>query len=177
MKKFILLVLLFILAACNRQALETPNPTNPNLPNGYPLTKQATSYPPPEDIQQGPLTQITQLPGKGAVKGKLLLNGRPVVDVNIFLAAIIKDTTGEEIIADMDQLSSPRSYTNSQGEFLVSNVDPGRYAVIIDVAVNSSLLFKVESNDPLLVTVSRDTTVDLGDMNYQELPIPNHYVK
>lgn len=177
MKKMILIVLLVILSACNGQALEAPNPTDSNLSNGYPLSKQATSYPPPENIQQVSSAQITQLPGKGAVKGEILLNGRPVVDVNIFLAAIIKDTTGEEIIADMDQLSSPRSYTNSQGEFLVSNVDPGRYAVIIDVAVNSFLLLKVGSDEPLLVTVSPDTTLDLGEMNYQELPIPNHYVK
>lgn len=173
----VLFLFFLLLTACRIQTSDELNSVSTAIPSSYPVAGQLSLYPPPIPDSEDLLAEITPYSGLGAVKGKLSINDHPVVDVNIFLAAIITDSNGEEFIAELDQLSSPRSHTHSNGEFLISNVKPGRYALILDVAVNSFLLEALDSQDPFLITIFPDEILNLGDLDYQDLPIPEHYIK
>ncbi|MBN1371483.1 MAG: hypothetical protein JW987_06045 [Anaerolineaceae bacterium] len=185
MKKYFLIALIFLLTSCSpgvstsaTSAVTENLASTPvdNIENAYPVIIE-TAYPiempnPDTSIQTEPSAS-----GTGTLTGTILLNGRPVVNVNLFLAQTLTNSEGAEIVAEMDVVTSPRSFTNSAGEFIITNIKPGRYALILDIAVKSFLLTFPDNQETILMTIEPDLIIELGVLDFTELPIPDSYVK
>jgi hypothetical protein len=108
----------------------------------------------------------------GSVIGKLLVNNNGVNNVTLYLAGIIKDATGKDIVAGLDRVNSPNTATDEQGIFAFINIKPGRYALILDVVINQYLMNYPDKDGTIIFQIDSGKTVDLGDLNYDSLPLP-----
>jgi len=128
--------------------------------------KSAT--PPSPSASSGP----TQDPAKGAVQGRLLLNGKPYIHGIIYISPVIKDKSGEDIIVGLDRMSALSCPLDANGQFNVVNVPPGRYGIILDLVSHGALLDHPDKNTSYLIDVAKGKTTNLGDLNYTNLPNP-----
>lgn len=197
MNRILILILLFVflIQGCAPTSIDStllnaeyPSSVELSTNNGYPepnmayprpATNEMSATPKYPDPNQEAITMMaTQGPeptpssDSGVVTGALFLQGKPVQNVNIYLAEMIKDSNGEESIATYDRTSSPRAFTDSDGNFVFSNVQPGNYSLILDIIVNSFLLGHPNGSGPILLTVKAAETYKLGKLDYTELPIP-----
>jgi hypothetical protein len=108
----------------------------------------------------------------GTVVGTILVNGKPVGNLMIYLGEVLADDQGVERVASYGRSSSPRAYTNSEGRFVFSEIELGKYGLILDTVLSSFLLFEPDGEDPLLVQVTANEQADVGEIDYDELPIP-----
>ncbi len=178
---FIGLVIILVLTACSTPtsvATQTQAPSSGQTTQ-YPVPVVAnvatTTYPNPQSnvtpvIHVGPTP--TADPTMGTVTGKLLLNNKGVGDVLLYLAEVLKDKTGKDIVAGLDRTNSPNIRTNSEGTFTFVNVKVGRYALILDVVTNQYMINYPDKETPILVDVQAGQVVDLGTMDYDTLPLP-----
>jgi hypothetical protein len=124
----------------------------------------------------GPAFVATPATGKGVVTGVLMLgtaqNAKPVANVILYLAATIKDSGGNENVAEMDRVNSPRAATDGQGRFAFANVPPGKYGLVLDVITASYILNRPDDGKSFLFTVAAGETVNLGTLEYDSLPLP-----
>ncbi|MES4787709.1 MAG: hypothetical protein C4294_20005 [Nitrospiraceae bacterium] len=117
---------------------------------------------------------VTPDPKLGSIKGVLMVRKdgaeKPVVNGNLYLADIKKDASGKEVGATFDRISSPRAFTDGEGRFMFSNVQPGRYGIVFDVIRNSYMLRQPTDGSDLIVTVTPGSQRDLGRLVYDSLP-------
>jgi hypothetical protein len=121
----------------------------------------ATSGPPPSPDSK-----------TGVVTGILLISNQPAVNVNLYLAGVMKDSLGVERVASFSRDESPTAIVNSEGRFYFANVTPGKYGLILDAVLNAYLLHEPDSEKQLLFVVEAGKVLDLGDLNYDSIPIP-----
>jgi hypothetical protein len=159
-----------------------PGYPGPDVPaqiveQGYPAPDVATQaveqgYPAPPEIKVTPSSSPTQDHNKGSIKGRLLMNNQPVADAILSFAEVIRDSDGREMVVSYDPASSPTTNTDSQGNFYFKNIDPNKYGLILDTIIKSYLLhYPEEENSQIVILVEKGKEVDLGDLNYDSLPI------
>lgn len=117
----------------------------------------------------------------GAVTGQIIGLGtdgvyKPVVGHYIGLADIVQREDGEgDMAAAYDPSVSPFAELNEYGQFVLNDIEPGRYGIILDSGVNQALLSYPEGHEAglgsVIVTVEADATVDVGRLQYDSLPI------
>lgn len=166
------LLLGFILSGCNADSSKVTG--SPDLATGYPAPAEnllQTAYP----VGTLPLPSgksaiaTTQDPALGSVKGTLILKGKPVTNVAIYLGGLITDDQGRELVAGYDRTSLLRAYTDENGNFIIYNVPEGRYGLILDLVTQAYLLDTPDGTQSVLLTVKNGETTELGTLEYQEL--------
>jgi hypothetical protein len=176
------IILIISLAACSTPTVvTTPTQTqNPEQTAQYPgplgEIVDTTSYPSPaiNNNSTNPLLPTyTTDPQMGSVTGRLLLNDKGVGDALLYLAAVVKDKSGKDIVAGLDRMNSPNVRTDTQGTFNFVNVAAGRYALILDVVTSQSMINYPDKETPIIVDVTAGKAVDLGVLNYDSLPLPS----
>jgi hypothetical protein len=175
-----LLVLALILSSCQ------PAPT-PYLPT--PAQTHVSGYPPPSSpIDQSaypapaketqPESSLesepspTPDPEAGRVSGRILRNNDPAVDITLYLAEVLKDSQGNELIASFSKADSPRTNTDLEGYFTFINIAPGRYGLVLDTVVDSYFLHYPDNDKEIIVTVEKGKEVNIGELSYDSLPLP-----
>lgn len=129
-------------------------------------------YPPPTKHAITPLPSPTYDQSKGIIKGRLLINNKPISDAILSLAEVIRDSEGREMVVSYDPSSSPTTTTDTQGYFVFVNVLPSKYGLILDTVIKSYLLHYPEEEDKqILITVEMSQEFDLGDLDYNSLPV------
>lgn len=69
-------------------------------------------------------------PGKSTVTGIVVsLSNQPVVQVPVWLAEVVRQS-GEGIYI-LDSRSSPGAYTDEKGVFVIPDVSPGEYVIVV----------------------------------------------
>jgi hypothetical protein len=179
MKPFfrVLFVCLFFLSACATATPTASNAITLRTPSsGYPAANEPNAavtggYPAPvqEIILPTPMKDSPD-PTKGMVKGILQVKGQPVVSSNLYLAEVIPNAQATEVAARMERATSPRAQTDLQGKFTFVNVPVGRYSLMYDAPPNAYLLLDLKTHLAISVTVKANNTIDLGTLNYDELP-------
>jgi len=160
---------------------ETPDkPENPVQPTAedttaypYPLPQTNDSYPAPEVAAEPyvPEPIPTRLAGATDVKGTVLLNGVAVYNKLFYLAPIIPDENGRDVVAALDVKTSPHAISDPQGGVMFYNVVPGRYGLILDTIRTSYLLHYPVTNKQIVIEVVADQVFDLGVVDFETLPI------
>lgn len=115
----------------------------------------------------------------GAATGRIFINNeqgfKPVTGVIVALAAVITGEDGMERAAGYDAANAPRNDIRDDGTFVIENVPPGRYGVILD-SVMTQVLIKDPENleNSLVITVEAGLVTDLSNLVYASLPLPDY---
>jgi len=139
------LLFLLLLSSCNKGLPSTINPEV--LPTGTPP-------PPPES---GKATAIGQIKHQ---------DGSPFNDVIVRLANVARDAQGKGGAYILDIGRSPTTNTDAYGSFIIDNIDPGDYVIVIgDVEVPQLYEVVQESNgDAKVWTFPVDQVTDVGTL-------------
>lgn len=134
-------------------------------------------YPSPEGASS---TNVLATPGaipepspeSSVINGRLTEQGKPVINATIYLADIRKDKTGEYQVAAYSRSSSPRAYTDADGQFVFTNIPPGEYSLILDNIATYIVLMVPDGapDEPLKVVTEAGKVVELGTLDYEDLP-------
>ena len=115
----------------------------------------------------------------GTLTGVLLLRTedglRPVVDIKIAIGETLSDDEGTERVVAYEPSTAPVAYTDSTGRFVFEDLQSGRYGLILDIVMNSFLLYKEGTLDAILFDITAGEVTDLGRLEYSELPLPQSY--
>ena len=186
------LMIILLLTACSNQSAASTQTSIPAVTQKAISTDQqlnnteASSYPGPENNITGntsypnpgttiistPSATFTTDPQMGHLHGKLLNKDIPVSNISLYLAEVITDSTGKEMVAGLDPRNSPNTVTDDQGSFTFTNVKPGGYALILDIVTNQFLLNYPDKDTPIIVHVEAGKEVNLGDLKFNDLTIP-----
>ena len=134
------------------------------------------AYPGPQTeptVAVTPQPTYTTDPQMGIVKGKLLVNNNGVNNVTLYLAAVRKDKTGKDVVAGLSLANSPNIVTDQDGVFSFINVKAGRYALILDIVTTQYMINYPDKSNPILIDVESGKVVDIGELNYDSLPLPD----
>lgn len=68
--------------------------------------------------------------GKVTVVGRVIsLSNQPVSQTPVWLAEVVRQ--GEKGVYVLDSRASPSAYTNEMGVFIIPNVNPGEYVIVV----------------------------------------------
>ena len=119
-----------------------------------------------------PFPEPTRNPDLAVVQGHLLMKGKPFTQGIIYFSKVIQDNSGKDIVVGLDRTSPLNSDLSADGEFKVMNIPPGRYGIVLDLVSHGALLNIPGKKESYLIDVSKGQDLDLGDLNYTDLPVP-----
>ncbi len=175
---FLGFLILFVLAACSSSNNVAPTEIvtliTPTTVAPLPITSSAVVN--PGTFTTSPVPTATKpIQGKNHVSGTIFLveNGqkRPYAGAILYLAKTIIDTNGNESFVALDRINSPRVQANEQGYFVFTDLPEGNYGLILDTVRDSYFLHYPETNEPILVFVGTDSSIDIGELVYDDLPV------
>jgi hypothetical protein len=144
-RKLIIFCMLFqlFLSSCNKGLPSTINPEV--LPTGTP----------PPSPEAGKTTIIGQIKQQ---------DGSPFSDVIVSLANVARDTQGKGGAFILDIARSPSTYSDTYGYFIIQNIDPGEYVVVIgDVEIPQLYeVVKEPNGDAKVWNFPADQVTDVG---------------
>lgn len=112
----------------------------------------------------------------GAIVGRILIAREggdvPVAGLILGLAEVLRGEDGIARASGYAADTPNKSTTDDGGGFVVNNVPPGTYSLILDAVVTSYQLADPESGDTILVEVQPGEVVDIGVLRFDSLPLP-----
>jgi hypothetical protein len=115
-------------------------------------------------------------PTTGAIVGALLIQRggveTAIEGVYIGLADVIRDEQGIPKVSGYEPSAAQRAATDAAGQFVLKDLKPGSYTLILDAAVTQYQLMYPNSENTILVDVEPGKIVNLGALRYESLPIP-----
>ena len=159
--RFACFVLVIVLIGCN--------PLSPFIESGAHPGEQGIP------IQGSPSPSIipTPIASKGTVIGKLVSAnpGRSLVGIALYFGTLLPLTPGPDHLMSMDVANSPKTNISDDGSFMVKNITPGAYVLILWTPHDSSYVpDPTDSEKALVVEVVGGKVVNLGTL--QALPPP-----
>jgi len=156
------------------EVADYPPPAEQQSP-AYPAPSQyATAAPSTPAIRYSAVTPIpvTPVSGRGAVTGLVIrhLAGVPVgpiAEIRLFLAKVITDEDAPLKVARLNEESAPSSLTNTEGQFVFVNVEPGKYALILELPMGAMLAHDEVADRDVIVDVVADEVVELGEVSLE----------
>lgn len=134
------IILIFILTACS--ATQDPS------------LSSANSTPVP-----------TPAAGKAAITGKMIVNGsQPFTDRLIRISKIYGE--GHEAIYVVNESTDPGTYTDAQGVFVFTDIEPGNYAVLFADGNGNYLTINESAEKILTVVAEENKIVDMGVIRF-----------
>lgn len=114
--------------------------------------------------------------GYAQVVGTLLVgeNGasRPVTGVPLYLGTIITTSDGQPLLVSLDKSTAPKAISDDEGHFIFGQVPAGKYAIILDVVIQTVVLRDPVKDSDLIIDAKPGMEIDLGELTYPKLPIP-----
>jgi hypothetical protein len=139
-----------------------------------------SAYPPPgvATPTTEPLPFLTVIPtpstpDKATITGVLLVDPGsplPATGVILALANIVPEAKGTPWVAGFERLSSPHTQTDGAGRFVFVDIEPGKYALVLDRLNEAYLLGNPKDGADLIFEPQAGQVLDLGDLIYNSLP-------
>jgi hypothetical protein len=95
-----------------------------------------------------------------------------VADMLIGLAEVLYDEEGVAKVGGYEPSRAVRVQTDAYGRFVMNNVKPGTYTLILDAVVQQYQLADEETGNTIMAEVKAGEVTDLGTLNYSSLPVP-----
>lgn len=170
--------LILALAGCAQPTDSSSSPLGQTTPpSNYPVTTLDPGNAAYPGADTAPSTVVPPIPTAtvnaqlGRLKGKLLLRGEPVANYGLYLGELLKDQAGQEAIVALDMAASPSSFTGIDGSFEIVNIPLGDYGLVLVTVKDSFHLLYPDRKESLIVRVTDSQVLDLGTLDYTELPI------
>jgi hypothetical protein len=115
----------------------------------------------------------TPASGKATVTGRVLsLESKPLPRTAVWLAEVVCDGPDPSRCAFvLDAAHSPGVYTDEEGYFVITNVDPKKYVVTIGDPQSVYDNIPDDSGRPEVFDIPADKVTDLGELK-ANLPLP-----
>ena len=115
----------------------------------------------------------------GSIVGRILVT-KPdgeiaVADMIIGLAEVIRDEAGVAKVGGYEPSRALRVTTDAYGRFIMNDVKPGSYTLILDAVVTQYQLADEKTGNTILVDVKPGEITDLGTLRYSSLPVPGFH--
>ena len=135
-----------------------------------PQATEAPSVVPTETVTLAPTVVLdtTPVPGKGNVTGVMIRAPRgvdpyPMADTKLYLAEMLRNAKGDLAgLAGVDEERAPFTWTDSKGQFVFTDVQPGHYALVIKHPLTLVLAHDDPSNRDIVVEVVAGQVQDIG---------------
>ena len=112
----------------------------------------------------------------GTIVGALLIQRggveTAIEGVYIGLADVIRDEQGIPKVSGYEPSMAQRATTDAAGQFVLKDLKPGSYTLILDAAITQYQLKYPNSENTIVVDVEPSKVVNLGALRYESLPIP-----
>ncbi len=162
-----------------------PVPQNESVDNNaaYPIPQPIasyTAYPGQSENGSSLQPQVELLPfelpdlpelsaDKGMVVGRVIdgATGQPGFRAPVYLGEKIPVEPGPGYFISTQQNSSPQDMADEQGYFIISEVKPGVYALVIQTPVGAKVLVNPETNDAYWVEVIAGQVTEVGEVLFQ----------
>lgn len=186
----VIILLSIVVVGCNSDASTDPSPSPVSdqsdssdsssgylAPDAYPEPDPGYPAPPTEFALP---TEILPVPepassDSGTVTGILILDAeseeQPVAGAILYLGSIVRLSDGSPALAALDKQVAPSTQTTMVGQFIFEDIPAGEYTLILDQVTSSFVLNSPEGGD-LLIQVQGGEIVDLGELRYTDLPLP-----
>ncbi len=132
---------------------------------GFPA-QESDAYPAPElSLTQTGLHSLSA--STGAVKGRLIskTHNVPLQNLIIYLGNLVPLEPGPGYLVVIDYNTSPQSPLDPAGYFVMPNVTPGTYGLVVWAPFKGQILMDtMQADKQLLVTITAGQVVDLGDI-------------
>jgi hypothetical protein len=100
----------------------------------------------------------------------LFEGSKPAAGVIVALAPVLPDAKGTRTLASYNPVTASRALTDASGHFVITNVRPATYALILDRVIESYMLNKPNSGGDMVFTPQAGQVLDLGKLVYDKLP-------
>lgn len=123
--------------------VSTKNPTEEEASNAYPIeadnSTDASSNENPLEEDIPPIEIPTPSADSGVIHGMIysLTNDEPITYTKIYLATKIPVDPGDEYMVSIQENSSPHAQSNGNGEFLITDIEPGEYILVLVTPVST----------------------------------------
>lgn len=109
----------------------------------------------------------TPVPTKATLTGRIYnsITGQPIVGIMLYLATLLPLTPGPDFFLNLDPANSPHILLPEDGGFVIANVVPGKYALVLWTPRRASHI--PDLNDPnqaLIVELIAGQITDLGNV-------------
>ncbi len=160
------ILLSFLIVACSEGAptetavVDTPTPQETKAPSAVP-TETVTAAP-------TVVLDSTPVPGKGNVIGVVIraplgVEPHPMANTKLYLAEMLRNAQGDLAgLAGVDEERAPFAWTDEEGQFAFTDVEPGHYALIIKHPLTLVLAHDQPSNRDIVAEVLDGQIQDLG---------------
>ena len=130
--------------------------------NPYPDDRPRSA---PSSISSFPSVVPTPLETKGTIIGQLKgrIPGTSPEGLVLYLGTLLPLTPGPDYLINLDPKNAPSTQLHADGRFIISNVAPGQYALILWTPRDSP--FVPDPNNPekeLIVNIEPGKIIDIG---------------
>jgi hypothetical protein len=106
--------------------------------------------------------------GKGALVGRLINDstGGPGHSVRVYLGVKVVAEPGPDYFISTQRNSSPQGDTTSQGYFVINDIEPGTYALVVWTPGYSQVLSDSNTASELWVDIVADEVAELERVHF-----------
>ena len=153
----------------NGYPIRTKEPAEEITSNAYPIStdnstdESADENPPEEDI---PVIEIpTPSTDSGVIYGMIysLTNEDPITFTKIYLATKIPVDPGDEYMVSIQENSSPHAQSNSNGEFVITDIEPGEYILVLVTPISTLPILDI-NNEQIEFSIEAGELIDFNDI-------------
>ena len=95
----------------------------------------------------------------------------PIAEEILYLGGIVYQN-GQPAMGSLDKQNAPVDQVSYAGQFIIEDVPPGEYTLMLDRIVSTFLLNDPDSGGSFIVEVRGGEITDLGELVYYDLPLP-----
>ncbi|MGC9397915.1 MAG: hypothetical protein ACP5HM_02130 [Anaerolineae bacterium] len=110
---------------------------------------------------------IDPAPGRAVIRGHIEKTRNNIVLGEIFLAKAVPTSNPDIDLLELDEQTAPKAEIDRDTlTFVFTNVEPGRYGLIVWEPMNSVLLNDPETGETLFIDIESGEVIDLGTVYF-----------